>query len=218
MKVSARRRKGYAHSLTAGHHTLIVRRAARHRRHRHGPAPARAARAQPRRVHGDHDRDVRGPQAMGHRRLSRSTSTTSCTARGGERASTYDPIPGDVTDEQLERAQGGRRQVPRASRPDRRRADQTTERGSVPERETRLLIGGEQVAGEGEPLDVENPYTEETLATVRAASPPRWTPRSPPPARRRACWAATPARRARRDAARGRHPAARAHRRAGRGR
>ena len=24
MKVSARRRKGYAHSLTAGHHTLIV--------------------------------------------------------------------------------------------------------------------------------------------------------------------------------------------------
>jgi acyl-CoA reductase-like NAD-dependent aldehyde dehydrogenase len=32
--------------------------------------------------------------------------------------------------------------------------------------ETRLLIGGEQVAGEGEPLPVENPFTEETLASV----------------------------------------------------
>ena len=32
--------------------------------------------------------------------------------------------------------------------------------------ETRLLIGGEQVAGDGEPLDVENPATEETVATV----------------------------------------------------
>jgi acyl-CoA reductase-like NAD-dependent aldehyde dehydrogenase len=32
--------------------------------------------------------------------------------------------------------------------------------------ETRLLIGGEQVAGTGSPLDVENPYTEKTLATV----------------------------------------------------
>jgi acyl-CoA reductase-like NAD-dependent aldehyde dehydrogenase len=32
--------------------------------------------------------------------------------------------------------------------------------------ETRLLIGGEQVDGVGEPLAVENPYTEQTLATV----------------------------------------------------
>jgi Aldehyde dehydrogenase family len=32
--------------------------------------------------------------------------------------------------------------------------------------ETRLLIRGEQVAGEGEPLAVENPATEETLASV----------------------------------------------------
>ena len=32
--------------------------------------------------------------------------------------------------------------------------------------ETRLLIAGEQVAGEGEPLPVENPYTEETIAEV----------------------------------------------------
>jgi betaine-aldehyde dehydrogenase len=32
--------------------------------------------------------------------------------------------------------------------------------------ETRLLIGGEQVAGEGAPLAVENPATEETLAEV----------------------------------------------------
>jgi betaine-aldehyde dehydrogenase len=33
-----------------------------------------------------------------------------------------------------------------------------------------LLIGGEQVGGEGEPLEVENPYTEETIASVRQPS------------------------------------------------
>jgi acyl-CoA reductase-like NAD-dependent aldehyde dehydrogenase len=36
--------------------------------------------------------------------------------------------------------------------------------------ETRLLIGGEQVAGDGPPLVVENPYTEETVAGVRTPS------------------------------------------------
>ena len=36
--------------------------------------------------------------------------------------------------------------------------------------ETRLLIGGERVAGEGEPLEVENPFSEETIATVPSAS------------------------------------------------
>ena len=37
--------------------------------------------------------------------------------------------------------------------------------------ETRLLIGGEQVAGDGGALDVENPATEETVATVGLPSP-----------------------------------------------
>jgi acyl-CoA reductase-like NAD-dependent aldehyde dehydrogenase len=36
--------------------------------------------------------------------------------------------------------------------------------------ETRLLIGGEQVAGEGAALEVENPATEETVATLGTAS------------------------------------------------
>jgi acyl-CoA reductase-like NAD-dependent aldehyde dehydrogenase len=36
------------------------------------------------------------------------------------------------------------------------------------ELETRLLIGGEQVAGDGEKIVVENPFTEEALATVGA--------------------------------------------------
>jgi betaine-aldehyde dehydrogenase len=40
----------------------------------------------------------------------------------------------------------------------------------VPELETRLLIGGEQVAGEGAAIEVENPYTEETIATVGSPS------------------------------------------------
>ena len=37
--------------------------------------------------------------------------------------------------------------------------------------ETRLLIGGEEVAGEGPPLSVENPATEEEIASLRAPSP-----------------------------------------------
>ena len=37
--------------------------------------------------------------------------------------------------------------------------------------ETRLLIRGEQVAGEGAELAVENPATEETVGDLRGASP-----------------------------------------------
>jgi acyl-CoA reductase-like NAD-dependent aldehyde dehydrogenase len=40
----------------------------------------------------------------------------------------------------------------------------------VAEVETRLLIGGERVAGDGAPLEVENPYTEQTIATVGTPS------------------------------------------------
>jgi acyl-CoA reductase-like NAD-dependent aldehyde dehydrogenase len=36
--------------------------------------------------------------------------------------------------------------------------------------ETRLQIGGERVPGDGSPLAVENPYTEQTIATVGSAS------------------------------------------------
>ena len=36
--------------------------------------------------------------------------------------------------------------------------------------ETRLLIGGERVEGEGDAIEVENPFSEETIATVDAAS------------------------------------------------
>jgi len=39
------------------------------------------------------------------------------------------------------------------------------------EHETRLLIGGEQVAGAGIELAVENPYTTETIVAVNSASP-----------------------------------------------
>jgi acyl-CoA reductase-like NAD-dependent aldehyde dehydrogenase len=40
----------------------------------------------------------------------------------------------------------------------------------VAEVETRILIGGEQLPGEGRGLEVENPYTEETIATVGTPS------------------------------------------------
>jgi len=34
-----------------------------------------------------------------------------------------------------------------------------------------MLIGGERVAGSGDPLAVENPYTEHTLETIGSAAP-----------------------------------------------
>ncbi|MEA2126200.1 MAG: hypothetical protein QOI80_2982, partial [Solirubrobacteraceae bacterium] len=37
--------------------------------------------------------------------------------------------------------------------------------------ETRLLIGGEPVAGDGAPLEVENPFDESVVATLGSASP-----------------------------------------------
>ena len=36
--------------------------------------------------------------------------------------------------------------------------------------DTRLLIGGERVGGAGTPLEVENPYSEETISVVPGAS------------------------------------------------
>jgi acyl-CoA reductase-like NAD-dependent aldehyde dehydrogenase len=59
--------------------------------------------------------------------------------------------------------------------------------------ETRLLIGGEQVAGEGGALSVENPYTESELASV--ALPSREQIDAAVAAAREAArgWAATPA-------------------------
>ena len=70
---------------------------------------------------------------------------------------------------------------------------------------TELLIGGESVAGAGEPLEVENPYTEQTLASVAAASSEQ-TDAAIAAARGRLDGLGHDAgRRARRDAARGRH-------------
>jgi acyl-CoA reductase-like NAD-dependent aldehyde dehydrogenase len=42
---------------------------------------------------------------------------------------------------------------------------------SSPAMDTRLLIGGERVAGDGASLEVENPATEEVVASVGAPSP-----------------------------------------------
>src|SRR3954447_20378665 len=41
----------------------------------------------------------------------------------------------------------------------------------MPELETRMVINGEQIAGAGRPLEVENPFTEETIASVGTADP-----------------------------------------------
>ena len=63
----------------------------------------------------------------------------------------------------------------------------------MPELETRCLIDGEQVAGEGLILEVENPYTEEVIASVGSASDEHVD--TAIAAAREACreWARTPA-------------------------
>ena len=63
----------------------------------------------------------------------------------------------------------------------------------MPEAQARLLIGGEQVAGTGDRLDVENPYTEETIATVGAASPEQVDAAIAAAREAARGWAATPA-------------------------
>ena len=59
--------------------------------------------------------------------------------------------------------------------------------------ETRLLIGGEQVPGEGEPLPVENPYTESALATVGLPSAEQVDAAIAAARGAARSWAATPA-------------------------
>lgn len=59
--------------------------------------------------------------------------------------------------------------------------------------DTRMLIGGEAVAGNGSPLEVENPYTEETVASVGTADPEQLDAAFAA-AREASCeWARTPA-------------------------
>ncbi len=59
--------------------------------------------------------------------------------------------------------------------------------------ETRLLIAGEQVEGDGERIAVENPATEETVAQVGAASPEQVDAAIAAAREAFAGWAATPA-------------------------
>jgi betaine-aldehyde dehydrogenase len=59
--------------------------------------------------------------------------------------------------------------------------------------ETRLLIRGEQVAGEGDELAVENPATEETVASVGTASPGQLDAAVAAAREAARGWAATPA-------------------------
>jgi acyl-CoA reductase-like NAD-dependent aldehyde dehydrogenase len=59
--------------------------------------------------------------------------------------------------------------------------------------ETRLLIRGEQVDGEGDTLAIENPATEETVAAVRAASPEQVDAAIAGAREAAPGWAATPA-------------------------
>jgi betaine-aldehyde dehydrogenase len=58
--------------------------------------------------------------------------------------------------------------------------------------ETRLLIGGELVAGAGAPLAVENPYDESTVETVGAASPEQVDAAVAAAAEAAPAWAAMP--------------------------
>jgi acyl-CoA reductase-like NAD-dependent aldehyde dehydrogenase len=63
----------------------------------------------------------------------------------------------------------------------------------VGEVETRHLIAGEQVAGDGGPLEVENPATEEAIATVALPSDEQVDAAVAAAAEARAAWGRTPA-------------------------
>ena len=159
-------------AVTSEHHTLIVDEPAEKGGTDTGPRPTRAAGAEPRLLHRDHDRDVRGPQGLGRRRRWRSTSTTSSTREGTSRFDVVAEAPG-----RAHRRAGwsscsvDRRQVPGAPRAARRESRSPTGWSVSEAVETRLLIGGEQVAGRRRRRwTVENPYTEETLATVALPS------------------------------------------------
>jgi betaine-aldehyde dehydrogenase len=59
--------------------------------------------------------------------------------------------------------------------------------------ETRMLIGGEQVSGDGPALDVENPATEETVDSVGTASPEQLDAAIAAAREAASGWASTPA-------------------------
>lgn len=59
--------------------------------------------------------------------------------------------------------------------------------------ETRVLIAGELVAGEGEPLEVENPFDEQTVASVALPSEQQVNAAVAAAAAARRDWADTPA-------------------------
>jgi betaine-aldehyde dehydrogenase len=59
--------------------------------------------------------------------------------------------------------------------------------------ETELLIGGERVTGEGAEIDVENPFTEAILASVRAPSPEQLDAAIAAAAEAQRGWERTPA-------------------------
>ncbi len=59
--------------------------------------------------------------------------------------------------------------------------------------ETRLLIGGENVAGDGAEIEVENPFSEEILARVRAPSPEQLDAAIAAAAEAQRGWERTPA-------------------------
>jgi betaine-aldehyde dehydrogenase len=59
--------------------------------------------------------------------------------------------------------------------------------------ETRLLIGGEQVSGDGDKLAVENPFSEETVAEVGTASPEQLDAAIAAAREASRQWASTPA-------------------------
>ena len=84
--------------------------------------------------------------------------------------------------------------------------------------EHQLLIGGELVAGDGAPLEVENPYSEETVASVGGASPEQVDAAVAAAREAFVAWSVTPAGERGGAPARDRAEAARERRGASRGR
>ena len=69
VRATARRRQGYTHDVEIqGGHRLVIDEPEEAGGANQGPSPTRTLAGDARRLHRDHDRDVRGPQGLGRRR------------------------------------------------------------------------------------------------------------------------------------------------------
>ena len=103
MKAIARRTGTYTHEIDVRDHRLAADEGHDVRRRGRGPESAGAARREPRLLHGDHGRDVRQAQGLGHRQIEVEAEYTPAERGAPTRFKLLLRLPRDLTSEQVER-------------------------------------------------------------------------------------------------------------------